>query len=174
MLFLIVGRTASGKDYYSKRFNDLKKLVSYTTRPKRNDDQDDSHIFINEDDFEKYKKDIIAYSEINNYKYFTLKKDFNECDYMIIDPKGIKDLVKKVPKEDLENLRILYLWAKTEVRKERTKKRDNYNFDERDQNESPQFDEFEKEILKNKSYCGIRVLPIVFRDKTSKKIELRS
>ena len=170
MMFLIVGRTGVGKDTYSKRFieQDQKKLVSYTTRPKRKDDKDDTHVFIKKEEVDNYKKNMIAYSEINGNIYFTLKDDYEKADFMIIDPNGIKNIVKSLSKEETENLRILYLWAKRSVRKERTKDRTNYNFEKRDQSETKQFDEFEKVIENNKYYHGIKVVLIIFTDKSTK------
>ena len=73
-LILIVGKTGSGKssliDALCNRRN-FKQLISQTTRPRRND-TDNDHIFVTVDDYLKAKEnnEIIAETEIaGNYYY---------------------------------------------------------------------------------------------------------
>ena len=95
-LFCIVGRTGAGKDTITNavadKFN-LNVVKSYTTRPKRSVDED-THIFIKPEDFELYQNDIVAYTEINNYKYFCTRQQLDDADFYIIDPNGIDYLTK--------------------------------------------------------------------------------
>ena len=37
---------------------------------RKSEKSESDHIFINDNDVEKYKNDIAAYTEINGYKYF--------------------------------------------------------------------------------------------------------
>lgn len=95
--FLIVGRSSSGKTSIASAACSelgLKLVKSYTTRPPRNEKESinsKDHIFITEDDVEKYKDDIAAYTEINGYKYFTTMDQIDECDAYVIDPNGINN-----------------------------------------------------------------------------------
>ena len=53
-IFLVMGESGSGKDTITKELSNkygLKVLKSYTTRPKRYDDED-THIFISEEEFD--------------------------------------------------------------------------------------------------------------------------
>ena len=70
-VFLIVGETSSGKDSFVQKICEecgYNQLISYTTRPRR-DGEEDTHIFIKDEEVEQYKDSIIAYTEINNCKY---------------------------------------------------------------------------------------------------------
>ena len=87
-LYLVVGRTASGKDSLARAIAEkygLKILSSYATRPKRIGETNE-HIFISPEDVQKYQNDIVAYTKIGNYEYFSTKQQLLECDFYIIDP----------------------------------------------------------------------------------------
>ena len=65
-VFLVVGESGSGKDsLVTKICNDLgyKQLISYATRPRRVN-EGDTHIFITPDEVEKYRDQMIAYTQI--------------------------------------------------------------------------------------------------------------
>ena len=156
MLYLIVGRTGSGKDTYAKYLEqyELKGVCSYTTRPKRTE-YENSHIFISQDEVAKYEKSIVARTEINGYVYFATVDQLKEADYYIIDPNGIKYLNKHFPEIKYT---IIYIYADDAIRKERALSRvDKKDYDKekkvfmaRNSSESYQFDEFEKNLLANK------------------------
>ena len=97
--FLIIGRTASGKSSIAKAVCEklgLNQVISYTTRPRRPKEKDCvDHIFITEEDVEKYKDDIAAYTEINGYKYFTTYDVLDKSDVYVIDPIGVDNLKLK-------------------------------------------------------------------------------
>lgn len=97
--FLIIGRTASGKTSIAKAVCEklgLNQVISYTTRPRRTKEKDCvDHIFITEEDVEKYQNDIVAYTEINGYKYFTTYDVLDKSDVYIIDPIGVDNLKLK-------------------------------------------------------------------------------
>jgi guanylate kinase len=120
-LYLIVGRTASGKDSLTRavaeKYN-LKILSSYTTRPKRPGETNE-HIFIAPEDVFKYQDDIVAYTKIGEYEYFSTKQQLLESDVYIIDPKGVKymkDKLKDIPDVDFH---IIYISADYITRKHR-------------------------------------------------------
>lgn len=97
MKYLIVGRSGTGKDTLASHLENhgLKILKSYATRPKRYE-AEDTHIFINPEDVEKYN-DKIAYTKIGDIEYFATRKQLEECDIYIIDPRGLYEVVKNCP-----------------------------------------------------------------------------
>ena len=94
---LIVGRTASGKDtlQYALEKRGLTFVKSYSTRPKRNPNED-THIFIQPDQVVP-KDEMAAYTVINGYEYFATKDQVKDADAYIIDPEGLKMLVANMP-----------------------------------------------------------------------------
>mgnify|MGYP000358188025 FL=1 len=71
MIYLIVGRTAAGKDTFAKILEeyDLKIVKSRTTRPKR-DANDDSHIFVKD-----VEDGALARNTICGHDYYILPED---------------------------------------------------------------------------------------------------
>jgi len=158
-LLCILGRTSSGKDTLAKKiaefFGDVNILVSYTTRPKRDYETDGvDHYFISEEEYlDKYAdKEKLAYTEINGYRYFTLKENvsLSKKTLYIIDPAGLKDIYAN--KDGSFHVRTIYVKASDDTRRERYNSREetiSVPFDERNKKESEQFDQFDADI-KNK------------------------
>lgn len=166
-LFCIVGETASGKDsiikevkkqFKMKNNRELKEVVSYTTRPIRENETDGvEHYFISEEEFHKLKNDreddIIAYTKITNndygYEYMALREDVENADIYIIDPNGIKYLKEK---SNLNvNIRVIYIYTSFDVREKRAEEsRSDFEkeFYKRVEKEKEQFEEFKN----NKAY----------------------
>lgn len=94
-LILLIGKSGSGKSTITKILNDeynLKNVDSFTTRPKRYE-QEKGHIFISDKEFDKIKlSDMIAYTEYGGYKYCATKKQLDTNDIYIIDLNGLKNL----------------------------------------------------------------------------------
>ena len=89
-LYLIVGKSGSGKDTVINKiceFYHYTKVVSYTTRPKRYEDED-THIFVTDKDY-NMAQNITAYTRFNNYRYWATQKQCDNADFYIIDPAGI-------------------------------------------------------------------------------------
>ena len=128
-LILIVGKTGSGKssliDALCNRYN-FKQLISQTTRPRRND-TDNDHIFVTVDDYLKAKEnnEIIAETEIAGNYYYATKEQLYESDLYTIDPRGREMLLSM----DLPNIRFVtvYISCPNELRMERVinKRKDN-------------------------------------------------
>jgi guanylate kinase len=111
-VYLIVGESGSGKDSLTSRIChelNFNQLMSYTTRPRRNE-EGDTHIFIDKEDVEKYKGDIIAYTKIGDYEYFATKQQLTENNIYIIDPKGV-DYLKKQQIDDIEFV-VIYIYVR--------------------------------------------------------------
>lgn len=90
-IWLFVGKSGVGKsavaDYLAKNHN-LKILQSYTTRPRRFDNEK-GHIFISESEF-KQLTDIVAYTKFDTYEYCATTEQIENSDIYIIDAKGIE------------------------------------------------------------------------------------
>lgn len=150
MMYMIMGRTASGKDYFAEllKQHGLSGVKSRTTRPKRFDNED-THIFVSQDEADKLM-DRVAYTKIGNYEYFTTKNDILDKDFYIIDPIGMISLAENMP-DMIFN--IIYIEADRETRKRHfiarqscSKEEAEKLFDERDAAETKQFDTFENDI----------------------------
>ena len=99
MLIVLVGKSASGKTTLEKYISDnfrYEKIVSHTTRPKRESETDGvEHYFI--DNFTASRMlatidGIAAYTKIGNYRYFSTIEEVMHSDIYIIDPNGLKNL----------------------------------------------------------------------------------
>ncbi len=116
-VFLIVGESASGKDTLTAKLKEdgYKVLCSYSTRPRRVDEVD-THIFIKPEEVRQYK-DIIAYTKIGDYEYFSTYKQLLESDVYIIDPFGVSCLKQRVG----DDIRIvtIYINVPKDIRIER-------------------------------------------------------
>ena len=93
-LFCILGESASGKDTLTNRLckeTGLKQIISYATRPRRKD-EGDTHVFVDDSIYENMKDNLAAYTEINNFRYWTTIDQLYDNDVYIIDPNGLKTL----------------------------------------------------------------------------------
>ena len=165
-IFLIVGQTASGKDSLVNAmcqgrqkimtlstdkdnneqqiitYKPYKQLVSYTTRPKR-ENEGDTHIFISRSEVEQYKDDMIAYTQIGEYEYFATKEQLRNCNFYIIDYDGVKYLRSQQLNDEFRFVTI-YINTPDEIRKERalSARKDNKEiFDKRNKTEESQFND---------------------------------
>ena len=151
-LYCVIGRTASGKSTITRlaaqKLN-MNVLKSYTTRKPRkgeinNDDVD--HIFINADEINKYKNDMVAYTERVGYCNFMTKQQLLDSDFCIINPSGYFELKDKIKELHLDiDLVVIYVTVPYMRIKERAKKRgDLKSWEENYNNESQEFKYFEK------------------------------
>lgn len=75
-IIAIVGLSGAGKDTcadYLAQSKGWNKIISYTTRPKRPDETDNYHIFV--DKFDRMEKPF-AYLEYGGYEYWTMFSQF--------------------------------------------------------------------------------------------------
>lgn len=91
-IFLILGESGAGKDSIVDRLckTGLKKLISHTTRERRSDEPDTSHVFSTYDDYvhAKESEQIIAETCINGVYYWATKEQLKDADLYIIDCNG--------------------------------------------------------------------------------------
>lgn len=92
VLLLCVGKTGSGKTSLIKKLCErtgIKQLISQTTRPRRNE-QDNDHVFVKIEDYQcaKDNDEIAADSEIAGNYYYSIKEQLYEADLYTVDPIG--------------------------------------------------------------------------------------
>lgn len=94
-IFLLVGKSASGKttiaEILESQYN-LKTVQSYTTRPKRHEDET-GHTFISDAEFDLLE-DIVAYTEYNNYRYCATTEQIDDADIYVVDVPGVEVLLE--------------------------------------------------------------------------------
>lgn len=151
LIFLFIGRTASGKSSLARYMCEslgLKQVKSLTTRPPRENEINGSedHYFVFEKEFNeiKQKEDFIAYTEINGYKYATTAEELRHSDIYVIDPDGVKYL-KEHCGDEFKFIEI-YFSSPFELAKDRFLKRDGSEeeFYSRYNSEDEQFTKYEE------------------------------
>ena len=94
-LYLLVGRSASGKTTIANLLESeygLCQLQSYTTRPKRSEDEV-GHTFISNDEFDELAN-IVGYTEYHGHRYCSTKEQIDAVDTYVIDVHGVETLLK--------------------------------------------------------------------------------
>lgn len=158
MKLLIVGRTGTGKDTlqsFLQKYYGWKSVLSYSTRARR-PGEGDTHIFITKEEAAAIPmSDKVAVTYIKNdtndvTEYFATRQQVEACDCYIIDPNGVKTLLKNMPDEIFE---ICYIKTENkEKQKEMAILRANGDtkageiFETRYNSEDKQFSEFESLI----------------------------
>lgn len=160
-LYLIVGRTCSGKSSLTKQVAkelNLNILKSYSTRAMREEElaNPDSvdHVFITDEEADTIlsTQTILAYTRINGIRYFATLEQVLEADFYIIDPIGVQSLERELERHgwrDQVYLETIYITAPDDVRQERYTSRGNTvaEFVERNSAENDQFAEYEEFAL---------------------------
>ena len=149
MLFCVLGRTSSGKDTLVNKLCEktgAKQLISYTTRPRR-DGEENTHIFVTEEEYKKMLADgqVAVDTNINGNYYWSTIKQLYETDVYIVDYVGIK----KLRELELLGIRLVSIFINTpdEIRKERALNKrgdDKKTFASRNFSEKRQFEEMLK------------------------------
>lgn len=89
-IVLLVGKSGSGKTSVCdelERFFKWKVLKSYTTREKRNENED-SHTFVSEEEFDLLTN-ICAYTVFDGHRYCATQQQVDESDIYVIDLNGL-------------------------------------------------------------------------------------
>jgi guanylate kinase len=121
-IILMIGRSGSGKTTISNILCEkygLKSVESYTTRPKRSDDEK-GHIFVTKEEFDKLD-DKVAYTSYGGYEYCATRQQADECDIYVIDCDGIKSFFKNY--RGNKQPYILFLDTSEEIAVERMRER---------------------------------------------------
>lgn len=159
-VFLIIGRTATGKSTISKKVANklgLTVLKSYTDRPKRRGETDENsdHTFISvseADEMLSHPEQIVASTDsvANGYRYFSTVNQVLNADFYVIDPIGVENLKETQHKiQELKDVEFIEVYIRTPY----TKQKKNasmrgtsfHEFESRYSQESKQFSQYEKE-----------------------------
>ena len=151
-VYCVLGRTSSGKSTITqKAANNLnmKVLKSYTTRQRRENETDENcdHIFISSNEVEKYRNNMIAYTERVNYCSFATKQQILDNDFYIINPTGYYELKLKTKGMDVHLVTIMVNVPFSELRKRAKKRGDFSTWEANYKKESKEFTTFEKSNL---------------------------
>ena len=111
-MIIIIGESASGKstvaDFLEKQYQ-YKKIITYTTRPKREYEKDgvDYHFLTDSQFNELNERDFFAETAIyNNWKYGSAKKDYlRNNSIAVLTPKGLR----QIRQNGLKNIYSVYL-----------------------------------------------------------------
>ena len=82
-----MAESGAGKDTLVNRLCEetgLKKIISYTTRPRRTN-EGDTHIFVDDSVYEQMKDNLAAYTEINGFRYWTTIEQIYDNDILVRD-----------------------------------------------------------------------------------------
>ena len=116
-IYIFAGKSGSGKDYIADKICEalnLKKVISYTTRPKRYEGEN-THVFVSQEEFDNIRDNLAAYTLFNGYEYGTTFDTINKSDICILDVGGIKTLLKNKDRVN-RPIVIIEIKAKTETR----------------------------------------------------------
>ena len=151
-VYCVLGRTSSGKSEIVKRASNQLNMVvlkSYTTRARRENEteEDSDHIFIHSDEVEKYRPDMVAYTDRVGYCSFATKEQLLNSDFYVINPTGYYELKLKTKDMDIKFVPI-YITVPYRTLIERAKKRGDFEtWKENYIKESEEFSQFEKSNL---------------------------
>lgn len=103
---VLIGKSCSGKTELSLVLNKkgLVPALSCTSRPIRPTEEDGIHYdFISRETFkEMIEQDkFIEYDEFNSWFYGLTKERYAECNLLILTPRGLSHLLKKVDRNEL-------------------------------------------------------------------------
>jgi len=131
MKILIIGKAASGKDYFRDWLSKVEELdVSYTTRPPRDGEVDGyTYHYITEEDFLNMKKmdGFLEAVNFNGWWYGTSQANWDTKAVFIMTPSGLTH----IPEEYRKDCVYVYFDIPIDVRRERLSKRSDFDSVER-------------------------------------------
>lgn len=99
-LYMFIGKSASGKttvaDLLEKNC-DLIQLQSYTTRPKRHENEI-GHVFLTNEEFDELEN-IVAFTEYNGNRYGATAEQVDSVSIYVIDVDGVETLLENYQTE---------------------------------------------------------------------------
>lgn len=148
MIFYIMGKSASGKDSLYKRLMksdlNLSRFVIYTTRPKRDGEEEGvEYNFVDkkylDDNKDKIIEERVYHTVFGDWYYATLEdgKISRDKNYIVIGTLESYNHIKKYYGED--TVYPIYLEADDDIRRERAIHRENLQ-------KVPKFDEMERRL----------------------------
>lgn len=120
-MLILVGHSASGKTEIAnqlKRDYNMKKIITYTTRPKRiNEVNGVDYHFVDEETFLKLKDEnfFVETTNFNGFYYGSSKNDVKDDSVVILDPVGLE----KFKNSNLDNIIAIFLNCDEDIRYKR-------------------------------------------------------
>lgn len=158
MNIILVGKAASGKDYFKNYLleNGFKTSISHTTRPMRKGEVNgETYHFISEDEFISMidNQNFFEYKKFNGWYYGTSEIEMKNSNVFIFTPSGVKSLSK----DFIRKSAIIYFDIAEEIRIERLKKRSDKDSIERrlkaDKEDFKDFFEYDFRIFESNFSC---------------------
>ena len=131
MIYVLLGKTASGKDTIASKLakKGLKRVVTYTTRPPRKGEKEgENYHFITNDEFERlissgFFVEWRSYGTVDGLWYYGSSVDSYDTDedrIIILNPDGFHQIKKIL---EPEKVKSIYVYSNIETIKNRLKKR---------------------------------------------------
>lgn len=133
MIYVIIGRTNSGKDLIVSKLVQFgyKHIVTYTTRPPRKDEKEGEnyHFITTNEEFERlislnFFAEWRSYNTVDGIWYYGSSVESyklnNEDKIIILNPDGFRQIKKIL---NTENIKSIYVYSNIETIKNRLKKR---------------------------------------------------
>lgn len=131
MIYVLLGKTASGKDTIASKLakKGLKRVVTYTTRPPRKGEKEgENYHFITNDEFERlissgFFVEWRSYDTVDGLWYYGSSVDSYDTDedrIIILNPDGFHQIKKIL---EPEKVKSIYVYSNIETIKNRLKKR---------------------------------------------------
>ncbi|HBJ1650866.1 TPA: hypothetical protein LA460_000084 [Clostridium botulinum] len=127
-LWLVVGKSGSGKDYIvnkiARQFNSG-QVISRTTREKRYYNEN-THLFVSSQQADKEFNQALAKTTFCGNRYYVLKEDLEGKNFYVIDPKGVRGLKynqinRPVIKLFIDSnwfIRLIHMWKRGDKMKD--------------------------------------------------------
>lgn len=98
---IMVGPSASGKSTIGAKLQEIghRYLKSYTTRPRREGEDDSEYYFVTEESYHSFNKKSCV-SSFRSYFYCTDYRDLRNSEFKIVDPSDIDDLKQLCDRAD--------------------------------------------------------------------------
>ena len=118
-LITITGPSGAGKDTAARLLSEMigiPVLVSYTTRPMREGEENGREHWFVTPDMVPDKKDMLAYTVYGGYEYWTEVSQIGDGAIYVIDEEGLRDLHDRFPHIELITILVT---ATEDVRRQR-------------------------------------------------------
>lgn len=178
ILYLIVGRTGSGKSTLEKKLveHGFRTVKSYATRPPRTPDED-THIFISDEVADELIPNAVAQTQIGKYRYFATQEQIEDADVYVIDPNGVYEICQKVTDRAIHIIRVIAddnARRAHAIAREADKEAAAKTFDERQKAEDERFANFDKNFGDADAFPNVLVFHNVFNTYQDADLELEA
>lgn len=156
--FIILGRTGTGKNKLASELQAARKAIhkeeltllkTVTTRPQRDYNDNNYHFITPEQSANIPQGHKVLQTFIGQHEYFARKEDIEKADIMIIDPVGLKEIIRLYPDQPFF---VCYVAAEHKLTDEQLSQRssnvqlERQKYEERYQAEDAMFTKFEQEF----------------------------